>query len=859
MALSAGTKIGPYEILGLLGAGGMGEVYRARDSRLNRDVAIKTLSDAFAADAERLARFQREAQVLAALNHPNIAAIYGVEESALVMELVEGHDLSGPLAVDEAIAVARQIADALDAAHQKNIVHRDLKPGNIKRTPEGQVKVLDFGLAKALDHSAASADAMSSATITMDSTRAGMIMGTPGYMSPEQARGSAVDKRADIWSFGVVFYEMLAGVRTFGGDTASDALAAVLRADIDWAKLPATTPPGVRKLLERCLERDPNKRLRDIGDAWAYFETVPMVEAVPRVAKSSWIPWGAAAAAMIALGASWLWLRGSTAEGLRTVTRAAMNLPSFASSPVLTRDGARLAYIDFAPKPHLMIRMMNELEGKPVPGGDAAFHPVFSPDGQSLAYVWVPTSPGASKLLRIPVGGGTPITVCDLPSTQVDPSWGVDDSIVFGTKAGLMKVAAAGGVPQALTTANAKDGETGHFTPEVLAGGQTVLFTVSTGASGRIGVLDIKSGKYHTLANVGVRPRYSPTGHLLYARGGALFAAPFDLKQMVTTGPEIPVVEGLFFSAYTFSDSSVMVFQEGGHVDAPSTLEWTDRTGAGKALTEPAHYWGGFELSPDGKMMAGAIQEKESGDSGHFDVWVYDVERRTLTRLTLEGSNNSPVWTPDGKWVTYDSIRGGRYGIYRSRADRSGQPELLLSSDSAASPRSWTPDGKTLFYVQSAEGKRHIWVLPDDGKRRQFTASAFNEDYPQVSPDGKWVAYDSDESSRPEVYVVPASGTGGKFQISAQGGREQKWSRNGRELYYKDQAGQLMAVEITSGAAFRAGQPHALFKLSAGGWFAVTPDPKRFLVERMPEAGGNTTFITITNWFDDLRRRAPGK
>jgi len=866
MPLSAGAKIGPYEILAPLGAGGMGEVYRARDSRLNRDVAIKILPPEFAGDPNRMARFQREAQALAALNHPHIAAIYGVEESAIVMELVEGNNLAGPVPIDDAIAIARQIAEALDAAHQKNIIHRDLKPGNIKITPEGSVKVLDFGLAKAFDVTPTSAD---SPTFTMDSTRAGVILGTAGYMSPEQARGKAVDRRADIWSFGVVFYELLTGHRVFEGETVSDTLAGVLKTDPDWARLPAGTPVGVRRLLERCLQRDPNKRLRDIGDAW--IEMDRPAEAPPRLTQRSWIPWVVGLAIAVALGA-WGWLRAPVSPP-RTVTHSAMTLSTQSVTPALSHDGTRLAYAEIiGDHAQLMLRMMDHLEGKPIPGGAGA-SPEFSPDGQWIAYVSA-SAPAAVK--KIPVTGGTPITLCELPSGNpfnVILSWGADDTILFGTTQGVMRVPSAGGAPQQLTTVNTKSGESEHDAPQLLPGGQTILFTLGHAAfsdSNKIAALDLKSGATRVLVNSGYSGRYVPSGHLVYVRGGTLFAVPFDPRRLEVMGPETPVVDGVSFGYYSFSDTSLLVFWKNSVEKVPAQLEWTDRKGVAQPLSDPPRAWGMISVSPNGKLVAGSIRDNGSTSAASpSDIWIYDLERRTLTRMTFEGFNYQPIWTPDGRWVTFTSNREGKYGLYRVPADKSGPPELLLTADDFTEPASWTPDGKTLLYSQRKDGKVQIWSLEAPGsggesKPRLFSRSVFNEDFPALSPDGKWVAYTSDESGKFEAYVEPFPGPGGRSQISTQGGFGTFWSRRGRELYYVQPGSmEMMVVDVAAGPVFRAGSPQALFKVTGSApvdvLFDPTPDPERFLVGRLPERTAASTFVVITDWFEDLRRKAPVK
>jgi eukaryotic-like serine/threonine-protein kinase len=865
MALSAGTKVGPYEILAPLGAGGMGEVYRARDTRLNRDVAIKTMSAAFAGDPDRMARFQREAQVLAALNHPHIAAIYGIEESAIVMELVEGKNLTGPVPVEEAIAIARQIADALDAAHQRNIIHRDLKPANVRITAEGTVKVLDFGLAKAFDASPVRGDLANSPTLAMDSTRTGVIMGTAGYMSPEQAREEVVDRRADIWSFGVVFYELLTGRRTFEGQTLSCTLNSALTSDPDWARLPAGTPLAVRRLLERCLQPDPKKRLRDIGDAWIEMDRI---EHSPYQAKVNWIPWSMAALAVIAAGAvAWEWVHVPVWEP-RAVTRSANTFAKPIGTPALSRDGTRFAYAEFDGITFsIWLRMMDELGGKPIPGVEG-IDPEFSPDGKWIAYV---SYPPPSKIKKVPMTGGTPITLCDIDylSQRNRLDWGLDDRIVYGSSKGLMGVASAGGTPQALTTVNTKNGESSHYSPQLLPGGQTMLFTIAAGDSAdvsRIAALDLKTGAIRVLIDPGYAGRYVPSGHLAFIRGGTLFAAPFKLSRLVVTGPEAPVAEGLYRDRdfYTFSDSSTLMFET--NTSIPSTLEWIDRTGVAQVLPEKPHRWGKIVVSPDGKLLAGSIHGGSEADASE-DIWKYDPERQTLTRLTFEGANLNPIWTPDGRWVTFASKRDRKYGIYRVPIDNSGPEELILSADSSIYPLSWTPDGKMLLYSRYSRGASQMWIssVPANGSQGKplLSATPFNQ-VGTLSPDGRWLAYESNESGKFEIYVVTFPEAGGKSQISPEGGRLPSWSRSGRELHYtKPDSMQLISVDVSAGPVFHAGRAQPLFKLTGPTvvelLYDETPDPNRFLLARFPEKAPADTLVTVTDWFDDLRRKAPIK
>ena len=876
MPLSPGTRIGPYEISAPLGAGGMGEVYRARDSRLNRDVAIKTLPAAFAGDASRMARFEREAQVLAALNHPNIAAIYGLEERALVIELVEGATLAeriaqGPLPLDEALAVARQIAEALDAAHEKGIVHRDLKPANVKITPEGKVKVLDFGLAKAFEPEAAAAAGANlthSPTLTLEATRAGVILGTAGYMSPEQARGKPADKRADIWSFGVVLYEMLTGRSTFEGETVSDTLAAVLRADLDWSRLPAGTPPKVRRLLERCLERDPRRRLRDIGDALLELEQPDEPAPAPTVAapESSplrrLLPWSLAA--ILAIAAGWGWLH-TPSRPPRPVTRWTLAIPDlFTVGAVnLSRDGTRVAYTSGPSNPHLVLRMLDQFESKPIPGGERAFAPVFSTDGQWIVYG------SGTAVKKMPVTGGTSISISET-ANSFGYSWGDDGSIVLnmGADKGLARVPASGGAPQPLTTPDKNKGETSHRWPQVLPGSKAVIFTIGAGGSwdgARIAVLDLNARTWRVLVNAGTCGKYVPSGHLVYARGGTLFAVTFDVHRLQVTGAEVPVVEGVLtvnavgFADYSFADTGLLIYTPGGQQQMASTLEWSDRKGARQPTAAPPQFYGGLRISPDGERVAAAIS---GSDFVQSDIWVYEFARGTLTRVTFEGINSAPTWSPDGKRIAFRSFRNEKNNIYVTPIDGSAPAQLLLTRDTNVNPNSWTPDGKALLYTQTeTDGRSHVWVAPvsgtgADGQPQEFLRTPlFSEINAQISPDGKWVAYQSNETGAPQIYVRPFPGPGGKIQISTQPtSTNPRWSRSGRELFYRESTGQFWVVQVQPGAAFHAGQPQPLVKQL--GVFDVAPDGQRFLLEKSPLAVAGGKMMAVVDWFEELRRRA---
>jgi eukaryotic-like serine/threonine-protein kinase len=890
MPLNPGTKLGPYEILEPLGAGGMGEVYRGRDPRLNRDVAIKVLPAALAGDASRMARLQREAQVLASLSHPHIAALYGLEESdaqyALVMELADGQTLAerisaGRIPLDEALAIARQIGEALECAHDKGIVHRDLKPANIKLTGDGKVKVLDFGLAKAFEAEAASgAPAANSPTLTLEATRAGMILGTAGYMSPEQARGKPVDKRADIWAFGVVVFEMLAGRSAFEGESVSDTLAAVLRADIEWGLLPADTPPPVRRLLERCLERDPKRRLRDIGDAWLLLETPDApAPAPPRSRFQAWLPW-AAAVVIAAAGIGWGLLHPPPAQP-RAVTRWTYAQKDLFFGPTLSRDGTRLLYVEVrGDKPGLTLRALDQTEGKPIPGTDGRFSAALSPDGQ-----WMVTVGSDGKLTKLPVTGGTGITIAE---GQVRSAfWGDDDHIVFATPKGLMRVPAAGGTAQTLTEVDKAKGELSHVNQFVLPGARAVLFTVTSGSAAQVVLLDLKNNTRRVLVQDGADARYVPTGHLVFIRGNTLFAAPFHLSKLVLAGAEAPVIEGVAASGsvggYSFSDTGLLVYMEGsGGFGAKSNLYWSDRGGKLEELSD-TQYWGTGRLSPDGRHIANSISNVGAPDASS-EIWTFDVERRTRTRLTFDGKNANPIWSPDGRTITYGGSPDGKAGLYRVAADGSSRPELLLATTSIPTPTSWSPDGKKLLYSQAEGEKPRIWVLPVTVSTAVSTAvntagSAAGKPEPlhdatalemdaQFSPDGRWVAYVSNESGRPEVYIQPFPGPGAKTRVSTNGGAAVRWARSGREIFYRGTSADegVMSVDVQSapmvGGGLRLGLPRLLIKIQFFSTWDTTPDGKRFLVEQSPalaDGSAGRRMVGINDWFEELKRRVPVK
>ena len=879
MALTSGTRVGPYEILAGIGAGGMGEVYRARDAKLGRDVALKVLPESFARDAERMARFQREAKVLASLDHPNIASIYGLEDSssthALVMQLIEGPTLadrikSGPIPVDETLRIAKQICEALEYAHERGIVHRDLKPANIKVTNDDAVKVLDFGLAKALEGDASSMDISTSPTISRLATMQGVLLGTAAYMSPEQAKGKSVDRRADIWAFGCVLYEMLTGKMAFSGEAVTDTLAAVIMKDPDWSRLPAGTPVRVRVLLQRCLQKDPKQRLRDIGDARISLDEVlsgapdPALAGTPRAAAPLWLralPWAlgflAAAAASVAV---WT-LKPSPSK---PVTRTVINLPPgqrlagfgdlvLAISP----DGSQLAYVATTQgaggeTQQIYLRAMNSLEANPISGTEGAVDPFFSPDGQWLGFF------ADGKLKKISVNGGPAQILAD-DSTPEGASWSSQGMIAFSFGAQfLQQVSDGGGTPQPLT--HSEKGEIGHVWPEFLPGGKAVVFE----GSASVAAQPIGAGERRNLIPGGISPRYLSPGYLIYAQAGNLMAVPFDPQRLEVKGTPVPVVQDVVQSPaapapaqYSVSATGSLIYVPGNVQVSQSKLVWVSRNGAEQPLPAPERDYGDPRVSPDGRRVA--------LDSGN-QIWIYDLARDTLTRFTFEGDTNvSPAWTPDGKRIAFTSSRGGNLNLYWQMADGSGGLERLTTSEHLQVPLSWSPNGQLLSFIELNAGAPIRVLRLSDRKAQPFLQTAANEGAPQFSPDGRWMAYLSDESGRNEIYVQPYPGPGGKWQISTDGGREPVWNRNGRELFYRSRD-KMMAVDITTEPSFSAGKPKMLFEghyFSATGAlfpeFDVSPDGQRFLMLKpvTQEQAAPTQINVVLNWTEELKRLVP--
>jgi eukaryotic-like serine/threonine-protein kinase len=905
--LATGTRIGGYEIVDSLGAGGMGEVYRARDIRLHRDVAVKLLPDAFATDLDRIARFEREAKALAALNHPHIAQLYGLEESGarhfLVMELVPGESLDrriarGRLPPAEALTLARQIAEALEAAHEKGIVHRDLKPANIKLTADGQVKVLDFGLAKALDERAASGQQPAlthSPTLSIMATQAGIILGTASYMSPEQAKGLPADQRSDIFSLGVILFEMLAGRQPFAGETAPEILASVLIRDADFETLPADLSPRLVDLLKRCLQKHPRQRWQHVGDVRAELEAIAAdphgTRDVPtRASRRLWPRlWPPALAAVIA-GA----LAGALAWQLKPA--APVRVMRFGIVPALPNqlsiqgqdrdiaispDGARIAYR--GGNSGLFVRGLDQLDAQPLSTGPSR-SPFFSPDGR-----WIGFFEGA-ELKKISITGGTSMPVCRILGGARGASWGSDDTVVFATndtETGLMTVPAGGGDAKPLTTPDPTRGEADHLFPSVLPGGRGVLFTVTRRdgllEAAHVDVLDLRTGERKTVIRGGADAQYVESGHIVYGVGGTLRAVRFDLARLQVTSDPLPVADHVLMSGtgaaeYSTSRDGTLVYVPGGAAGAETTtrsLAWVTRDGREEPINAPPRAYVAQRLSPDGSRIA--LQVADRG----FDIWTWDLARETLTPLTFGPAvEGLPVWTPDSRWIIFNSSRAGANNVFRHAADGSGVDERLTTSPFPQNPFSISPDGKTVL-LGEVRGTTSADVVQLDlaaaaasggkGQTSPLLQTPAAEFGPDISPDGRWIAYQSNESSQFEIYVRPFPRVDdGRWQVSTAGGTKPLWSRTGRELFYVDAHNVLMSVPVRiDGPTLSFGNPSKVLDAKYyGGTFMrsydVSADGKRFLMIKDGGAGDTPSsppsgFVVVLNWFEELKQRLPTK
>jgi serine/threonine-protein kinase len=909
--LATGSRLGPYEIVSPLGAGGMGEVYRARDPKLNRDVAIKVLLPAIAHDPDRLTRFSREAQVLASLNHPNIAQVHGFEDAsdapALVMELVEGPTLADRLAagavpLDEALPIARQIAEALEAAHDRGIVHRDLKPANIKVRPDGTVKVLDFGLAKAFDAPVVpGTTATMSPTLSIHATQAGVLLGTAAYMAPEQAKGKPVDRRADLWAFGCVVFEMLTGRQPFVGETISDVLAKVIEREPDWNALPAT-PASIRTLLRRCLEKDPRRRLDSAAVARMEIDEAshpPSPEArvsgdVDRLAaRGRWPIWAsaglAAAAAGVAAIATWAVTRPVAAPS--PLARFAISLPQ--AQPLafsindrdiaIAADGTRLVYTA-GDQAQLMVRSLDRLDAVPLAGITNARAPFLSPDGRWIGFFdrldeGLTTGPvvQSGALKKVSTSGGPPITIARLTGGSRGAHWGPDDAIVFATSdttTGILRVRASGGEPEVLTKPNAEERD--HYSPFVLPNGRGLLFTIAgRGVNNRqIAVLDLKTGRHKMLIRSGTHAEYVDTGHVVYTDGGALWAVRFDLATLETRGDPVPLPEQVLTlgaAEFTISKNGTLAYVPvGGRL--PRTLVWLTRQGNEEPIAAPPRGYIHPRLAPNGQSVVVQILEQNN------EIWTWNFAPQTLTRLTFGADvGYGPAWTRDGRYIIFGASNPpGSSNLHRRAADGTGGDERLTTSPQQQRTNTLSSDGTRLvFEEQTPAGDYDFMLLHLKGPPRvePLLQTPFDERNAAVSPDGRWMAYESNESGQSQIYVRPFPKVAdARYQISTGGGRTPAWSPDGHDLFFVNRAS-MMASRVQVSPTFTAGTPVKLFDapsilfdsrfvgVGTNRTFDVSPDGQRFLVIKLNSAetaaGGSMTLVQ--NWVEELKTKLPAE
>jgi serine/threonine-protein kinase len=884
MSLTPGTRLGSYEILSLLGAGGMGEVYRAQDSKLKRLVAVKILQDSTDSSRERLFRFEREAELLASLNHTNIAIVHDFEEfdgrRILVMELVEGETLAqclerGPLPIGEALAVARQLAEALEAAHQKGIIHRDLKPANIKILPGGKVKILDFGLAKIYKKETPS---ISDSKSTMLRSNDGVIVGTPAYMSPEQSRGNSVDKRTDIWAFGCVVYEMLSGKRAFAGGNVSDTIASVLREDPDWNALPSATPRRIRLLLQRCLRKEPSQRLHDAGDARIEIDDTDAAAATNEAASPpvtrravSAILIGFLVAAIFGAGVWWVLKRSSAGKG--TPLHLSIELPyptltilniNASHRMTISPDGRKIAYVvQRGEKLQLFIRSLEQPEGKLIDGPDDVRVPFFSPDSEWIAYGQ------GQELQKVAVSGGAPVTICKLASTAFyGGDWGDDNRIAFvpDFNGGLWSVSANGGMAQPMLKTDLAKDRVAYGDPQVLPGGRGVMFTLTSSHAVAQTDLDIAvmapdSSEPRILIHGGSQARYLPTGQIVYARDGALLSVGFNLSKLEVTGTPVVVTNGLeknwSGSDYSVSDTGTLVYPPDLGQQNLVAFTSVDLKGNVKPLLTPKYNTSEFSISPNGRFIAARLF-----GVANDDIWVYDIAVGTPQRVTSEPLDEIyPVWMPNGKRIVFGTRTGQ---IFWKSSDGAGEREELTRGDNPRYPLSVSPDGKRMVFAEIHPlRKRDIWLMNLDGDRKpQPLLTTDADEYgARFSPDGRWLAYVSNETGRDEVFIRGMSEGGGRKQLTSEGGSRPVWSADSRSIYFLK--GDQLAVVTLDSQGNPTSRDHALFtvpsyqglRVDGPDYFDIMPDGQHFVFLMMQVSSTATHYNLVLNWFNELQQR----
>ena len=906
MAILPGRRLGPYEILAAIGAGGMGEVYRARDTRLDRIVAIKVLPTHLADRPELRERFEREARTIASLNHPHICTLFDIGHQDgtdfLVMEYLEGETLAqrllkGSLPLAQVLQYAIEIADALDKAHRKGITHRDLKPGNIMLTKSG-TKLLDFGLAKLKQEASPATSISDLPTAGAEITGEGTIVCTLQYMAPEQVEAKEVDARTDIFAFGAVVYEMATGRKAFQGKTSASVMAKILEADPPpMASLQPMTPPALDRVVKKCLAKEPDQRWQTASDLCAELKWIAegssqmgLAPAAPTKGIHSLGRWGlilgAGALLLVAAACIATWyLKPSPPP--QPVSRFTITLPPGQQLAVdhgpalaLSPDGTHLAYVARQGGiQQIYLRAMDSLDCKVIPGTEGGFNPFFSPDSQ-----WVGFFAGG-KLKKVSVSGGAALTLGDA-GNPFGASWSGQGVIAFAPEpvSAIQQVPEAGSAPRPLT--RFEKGEVAHRWPDFLSDGKAVLFTFAATnnnwTNAQVAIQAVGSDERRNLVQGGTAPRYAASGHLVYAQAGSLLAVPFNPQRLTLTGAAVPVVEGVVESSttgsaqYSFSNAGSLVYVPGSFQSIQGRLVWVSRAGMEQPLAAPAHDYRYLRISPDGRRVAMSIQDQET------QIWLYDLSRDTLTRLTFGGSaNNTPVWSPDGKRIAFQSNNEGSSNIFWQLADGSGGLERLTTSEYLHAPTSWSPDGNLLSFQEiNPTTQRDIWVLrmgdpspgsgqapsPGSGQVRKpqlFLRTPFNEADSQFSPDGHWLAYISDESGRYEIYVQPYPGPGGKWQISTDGGNEPMWNRNGRELFYRS-GDKMMSVEISTQPGFAAGTPRMLFERPYEkapipiSNYDVSPDGQRFLmVKPIDQQQAVTQINVVLNWFEELKQKVP--